>query len=70
MDPATNTVSILLLCHNTFQHYLREVLPYTSFWAEMSFLIFLDEFEIHWATFSKVIEGKFTVETLSFHPEL
>ena len=35
------------------------------FLAEMSFLIFLDEFEIHWATFSELIGGKFTLEILS-----
>ena len=48
-----------------FNVIYEKFFPYISFLAEMSFLIFLDEFEIHWATFSELIGGKFTLEILS-----
>ena len=38
INPATNTVSILLLCHNTLQRYLWEILPlYFFFWQKCPF---------------------------------
>lgn len=71
IDPATNTVSILLLCHSTLQRYLWEILPLYFFFGR-NVLFNLPRWI--WDTLGNIFRTNwrkiYSWNIESFHPEL